>query len=65
MAYLRRFRFLRTVSFKGNPCCDDPMTYQFLKAGLVNVTYLDYKTISEEERESGRAIFRYLSDKFS
>lgn len=58
MAYLRRFRFLRTVSFKGNPCCADPMTYQFLKAALVKVTYLDYKTVTEEEKAAGRAIFR-------
>ncbi|KAJ0178160.1 hypothetical protein K1T71_005983 [Dendrolimus kikuchii] len=58
MAYLRKFRFLRSVSFKGNPCCDDPMAYQFLKSALPKVTYLDYKTISEEEREDGRTIFR-------
>ncbi|XP_068618661.1 dynein regulatory complex subunit 3-like [Battus philenor] len=60
MAYMRRFRFLRSVSFKGNPCCDDPMAYQFLKSALVKVTYLDYKIITEEEREDGRALFRGL-----
>ncbi|XP_013190894.1 dynein regulatory complex subunit 3 [Amyelois transitella] len=60
MAYLRKFRNLRSVSFKGNPCCDDPMTYQFLKAALTRVTYLDYKTVTEEERENGRALFRGL-----
>ncbi|XP_052755007.1 dynein regulatory complex subunit 3 [Galleria mellonella] len=60
MAYMRRFRKLRSVSFKGNPCCDDPMAYQFLKSALTRVTYLDYKTITEEERESGKAIFRGL-----
>ncbi|XP_022830342.1 dynein regulatory complex subunit 3-like isoform X1 [Spodoptera litura] len=60
MAYLRRFRKLRSVSFKGNPCCDDPMSYQFLKAALSRVTYLDYKIVTEEERENGRAMFRGL-----
>ncbi|XP_047534682.1 dynein regulatory complex subunit 3-like [Vanessa atalanta] len=60
MAYMRRFRKLRSVSFKGNPCCDDPMTNQFLKSALTRVTYLDYKLIVEEERESGRALFRGL-----
>ncbi|KAL0871762.1 hypothetical protein ABMA27_004260 [Loxostege sticticalis] len=60
MAYLRRFRYLRSVSFKGNPCCDDPMTYQFLKSALPRVTYLDYKIVTEEERENGRAFFRGL-----
>ncbi|KPI97248.1 PREDICTED: leucine-rich repeat-containing protein 48-like [Papilio xuthus] len=60
MAYLRRFRFLRSVSFRGNPCCDDPMAYQFLKSALTKVTYLDYKIITEEERESGVALFRGL-----
>ncbi|CAG4946971.1 unnamed protein product [Parnassius apollo] len=60
MAYLRRFRFLRSVSFKGNPCCDDPMAYQFMKSALVRVTYLDYKIITDEEREGGRALFRGL-----
>ncbi|XP_026499077.1 dynein regulatory complex subunit 3-like [Vanessa tameamea] len=58
MSYMRRFRKLRSVSFKGNPCCDDPMTNQFLKSALTRVTYLDYKLIAEEERESGRALFR-------
>ncbi|CAK1544955.1 unnamed protein product [Leptosia nina] len=58
MAYLRRFRKLRSVSFKGNPCCDDPMTNQFLKSALTRVTYLDYKLITEEEREAGVALFR-------
>ncbi|XP_045526239.1 dynein regulatory complex subunit 3-like [Pieris brassicae] len=58
MSYLRRFRKLRSVSFKGNPCCDDPMTNQFLKCALPIVTYLDYKLITEEERESGQALFR-------
>lgn len=38
------------------------MTYQFLKAALVKVTYIDYKTVTEEEREDGRALFRYLTD---
>ncbi|KAF9806727.1 hypothetical protein SFRURICE_011431 [Spodoptera frugiperda] len=60
MSYLRRFRKLRSVSFKGNPCCDDPMSYQFLKSALSRVTYLDYKIVTEEERESGRAMFRGL-----
>lgn len=60
MAYLRRFRFLRSVSFRGNPCCDDPMAYQFLKSALTKVTYLDYKIITEEERESGVALFRLV-----
>ncbi|XP_049874456.1 dynein regulatory complex subunit 3-like [Pectinophora gossypiella] len=60
MAYLRRFRFLRSVSFKGNPCSDDPMAYQFLKSALTKVTYLDYKTITEEDREAGRSLFRGL-----
>ncbi|CAG4962699.1 unnamed protein product [Colias eurytheme] len=60
MSYLRRFRKLRSVSFKGNPCCDDPMTNQFLKSALTRVTYLDYKLITEEEREAGQAIFRGL-----
>ncbi|XP_050351560.1 dynein regulatory complex subunit 3-like [Nymphalis io] len=60
MSYMRRFRKLRSVSFKGNPCCDDPMTNQFLKSALTRVTYLDYKLIAEEERESGRALFRGL-----
>ncbi|XP_028029107.1 dynein regulatory complex subunit 3-like [Bombyx mandarina] len=58
MAYLRRFRFLRSVSFKGNPCCDDPMAYQFIKSALTRVTYLDYKIVTEAEREDGRALFR-------
>ncbi|XP_039755667.1 dynein regulatory complex subunit 3-like [Pararge aegeria] len=58
MSYLRRFRKLRSVSFKGNPCCDDPMTYQFLKSALTRVTYLDYKLVSEDDRETGRAVFR-------
>ncbi|PZC75733.1 dynein regulatory complex subunit 3 [Helicoverpa armigera] len=58
MAYLRRFRKLRSVSFKGNPCCDDAMAYQFLRAALSRVTYLDYKIITEEEREAGKAMFR-------
>ncbi|XP_030020026.2 dynein regulatory complex subunit 3 isoform X2 [Manduca sexta] len=60
MIYLRKFRKLRSVSFKGNPCCDDPMTYHFLKASLTRVTYLDYKTVSEEERENGRGLFRLM-----
>ncbi|XP_041987235.1 dynein regulatory complex subunit 3-like [Aricia agestis] len=60
MAYMRRFRKLRSVSFKGNPCCDDPMSYQFLKAALTRVTFLDYKLITEEEREQGCAVFRGL-----
>ncbi|OWR55525.1 dynein regulatory complex subunit 3-like [Danaus plexippus] len=60
MAYVRRFRKLRSVSFKGNPCCDDPMTYQFLKSALTRVTYLDYKLVTEEEREAGVAVFRGL-----
>ncbi|XP_028158558.1 dynein regulatory complex subunit 3 [Ostrinia furnacalis] len=60
MAYMRRFRKLRSVSFKGNPCCDDPMAYQFLKSALTRVTYLDYKLVTEEEREYGRALFRGL-----
>ncbi|CAH2981430.1 unnamed protein product [Chilo suppressalis] len=60
MSYLRRFRKLRSVSFKGNPCCDDPMTYQFLKSALTRVTYLDFKIVTEEEREDGRALFRGL-----
>ncbi|XP_059053982.1 dynein regulatory complex subunit 3-like [Achroia grisella] len=60
MAYMRRFRKLRSVSFKGNPCCDDPMTYQFLKSALTRVTYIDYKTVNEEDRENGRALFRGL-----
>ncbi|CAH0729933.1 unnamed protein product, partial [Brenthis ino] len=60
MAYMRKFRKLRSVSFKGNPCCDDPMTYQFLKSALTRVTYLDYKLVTEDEREDGRAIFRGL-----
>ncbi|KAJ8713615.1 hypothetical protein PYW07_013985 [Mythimna separata] len=58
MAYLRRFRKLRSVSFKGNPCCDDPMSYQFLRGALTRITYLDYKIITEEERENGLAAFR-------
>ncbi|KAI5637144.1 leucine rich repeats (2 copies) domain-containing protein [Phthorimaea operculella] len=58
VSYLRRFRFLRSVSFKGNPCCDDPAAYQFIKAALIKVVYLDYKVITEEERESGRSLFR-------
>ncbi|XP_045766707.1 dynein regulatory complex subunit 3-like isoform X1 [Maniola jurtina] len=58
MSYLRRFRKLRSVSFKGNPCCDDPMTYQFLKSALTRVTYLDYKLVKEEDRDNGRAVFR-------
>lgn len=41
------------------------MTYQFLKAALVKVTYLDYKTVTEEDREAGRSIFRYLIDYIS
>ncbi|KAG7295915.1 hypothetical protein JYU34_021005 [Plutella xylostella] len=57
-AYLRRFRALRSVSFKGNPCCDDRMTYSFLTAALTRVTYLDYKVIKDEEREEGQAVFR-------
>ncbi|CAH2039450.1 unnamed protein product, partial [Iphiclides podalirius] len=36
------------------------MAYQFLKSALVKVTYLDYKIITEEERENGRALFRGL-----
>lgn len=36
------------------------MTYQFLKAALIKVTYLDYKSVTEEDRENGRSIFRYL-----
>ncbi|CAB3247675.1 unnamed protein product [Arctia plantaginis] len=60
MAYLRRFRKLRAVSFKGNPCCDDPMAYQFLNAGLPRVTYLDYRIITDQQREDGRALFRGL-----
>ncbi|CAG9793993.1 unnamed protein product [Diatraea saccharalis] len=60
MSYLRKFRKLRSVSFKGNPCCDDPMAYQFLKSALVRVTFLDYKIITEEEREDGRVLFRGL-----
>ncbi|KAJ8715983.1 hypothetical protein PYW08_013268 [Mythimna loreyi] len=60
MAYLRRFRMLRSVSFKGNPCCDDPMSYQFLRGALKRVTYLDYKIITEEEREGGISMFRGL-----
>ncbi|KAH9641689.1 hypothetical protein HF086_005135 [Spodoptera exigua] len=60
MAYLRRFRKLRSVSFKGNPCCDDPMSYQFIRAALPRVTYVDYKIVTEEERESGRSMFRGL-----
>ncbi|CAH2090948.1 unnamed protein product [Euphydryas editha] len=60
MAYMRRFRKLRSVSFKGNPCCDDPMTNQFLKSALTRVTFLDYKLVTEEERENGRALFRGL-----
>ncbi|CAG9561376.1 unnamed protein product [Danaus chrysippus] len=60
MAYVRRFRKLRSVSFKGNPCCDDPMTYQFLKSALTRVTYLDYKLVTEEEREAGVGFFRGL-----
>ncbi|XP_045450916.1 dynein regulatory complex subunit 3-like [Melitaea cinxia] len=60
MAYMRRFRKLRSVSFKGNPCCDDPMTNEFLKSALTRVTFLDYKLVTEEEREKGRALFRGL-----
>ncbi|XP_063623655.1 dynein regulatory complex subunit 3-like [Cydia splendana] len=60
MAYLRQFRFLRAVSFKGNPCCDDPMTYEFLRSALVRVTYIDYTIVTEEEREKGAALFRGL-----
>lgn len=60
MAYMRRFRKLRSVSFKGNPCCDDPMTNEFLKSALTRVTFLDYKLVTEEEREKGRALFRYF-----
>ncbi|VVD03260.1 unnamed protein product [Leptidea sinapis] len=60
MAYLRQFRFLRSVSFKGNPCCDDPMTNEFLKSALVRVSYLDYKLITDEERENGAVLFRGL-----
>ncbi|XP_050675184.1 dynein regulatory complex subunit 3-like [Leptidea sinapis] len=60
MAYLRQFRFLRSVSFKGNPCCDDPMTNAFLKSALVRVSYLDYKLITDEERENGAVLFRGL-----
>lgn len=58
MAYMRRFRKLRSVSFKGNPCCDDPMTDAFLKSALPRVTYLDYKTITEQEREDSAVFFR-------
>ncbi|XP_026746550.1 LOW QUALITY PROTEIN: dynein regulatory complex subunit 3-like [Trichoplusia ni] len=60
MAYLRQFRKLRSVSFKGNPCCDEPNAYAFVRAALHRVTYLDYKIITEEERESGKALFRGL-----
>ncbi|KAL4712057.1 hypothetical protein ACJJTC_003724 [Scirpophaga incertulas] len=60
MAYLRRFRKIRSVSFKGNPCCDDPMTYEFLRSALYRVTYLDYKIVTEDEREKGRSLFRGL-----
>lgn len=34
------------------------MTDQFLKSALTRVTYLDYKIITEDEREIGRAVFR-------
>ncbi|KOB64008.1 Uncharacterized protein OBRU01_24641 [Operophtera brumata] len=44
----------------GNPCCDDPMAYAFLKSALVRVTYLDYMTVTQEEREDGQALFRGL-----
>ncbi|KAJ2943667.1 hypothetical protein O0L34_g16779 [Tuta absoluta] len=60
VSYLRRFRYLRSVSFKGNPCCDDPTAYKFIKAALIKVVYLDYKVITEVDRESGRGIFRGL-----
>ncbi|XP_075978515.1 dynein regulatory complex subunit 3-like [Anticarsia gemmatalis] len=60
MAYLRKFRKLRSVSFKGNPGCDDPMAYKFLRSALTRVTYLDYKIVTEEQRESGVAVFRGL-----
>ncbi|CAH0584433.1 unnamed protein product [Chrysodeixis includens] len=60
MSYLRQFRKLRSVSFKGNPSCDDPMSYAFLRAALHGITYLDYKIITEDEREAGRSMFRGL-----
>lgn len=59
MSYLRQFRKLRSVSFKGNPCCDEPNAYPFVRAALHRITYLDYKIITEEEREAGKSLFRY------
>lgn len=36
------------------------MTYSFLKAALPKVTYLDYKIVTEEEREDGAVFFRFV-----
>ncbi|NXI73917.1 DRC3 protein, partial [Anseranas semipalmata] len=47
VAYLRRFKNLRTLNLTGNPFCDEEQYMLFVVAHLPKLVYLDFKLVSD------------------
>lgn len=55
--HLRRIKTLRSINMAENKCSDEPDFRYFLALFLPQVTYYEYKRISEDERNTGLEYF--------
>lgn len=59
--YLRRFKELKSVNLAGNPCAEHEDFRTYVAVMLPHVSYYEYKMITDEEKERGLEMFRFLT----
>ncbi|XP_077290270.1 dynein regulatory complex subunit TbCMF46 [Arctopsyche grandis] len=61
--YLRRFKTLKSLSLKDNPCCENEHCDSFVKAILPTVSYINYARVTTEEKLLCTSQFSFLIKK--